>query len=700
MKHAYITTAVLLALGLTLAANTDILMLYFQNGDSKGFKAELLKEITFAPGGDIESVTLDNGAEIGADGLELMQFEDASDTVEITLRENGAAVRNPLYGGVTTQLLEGGYLVVNTKAETTAVFKITGSTTAGSVNFYGDYPAGLNIVVDNATIASGRGPALNIQAECEVRIELRGVSKLTDASDYNLPEGEKAQGCLASLGSINLVGEGSVVINGRKKHGVNTEVDFMCDGPDVTVSSSMSDGVHFGGKFTLKSGMLDLTPGSDAVDGDGDMSISGGTLKATIASATSKGLKAGGKTIISGGEIDLTLTGGVTVESGDPSYCTGIKAKDDMMVSGGSITMKHSGAAGKGISADGRLDITGGYINIYTSGNGSTYTTASNTTDSYSATCIKADGDLTILGGEIICESTGSAGKCINTDGALVIGDTQQGPSITAKTSGAKFSVGSSSSGGGWGGWGGGPGGSSTDYANPKAIKAQGNLTVNNGVIKATTTKDGGEGLESKATLTINGGEIELNTYDDGINAANAIVINGGKIFVNASGNDGIDSNGTITISGGVILTSGATSPEEGFDCDNNQFRVTGGILMGIGGSTSNPTSSVCTQNVAVQSVSSISKDAIWAVCDASGNALAIFTMPKTLSGSAVFLFSHPDLKLSSSYTIKRGVSVSGNTEAPWCGYYADGQVSGGTTVTTFTQSSVVTGGSSSGGRP
>ena len=74
--------------------------------------------------------------------------------------------------------------------------------------------------------------------------------------------------------------------------------------------------------------------------------------------------------------------------------------------------------------------------------------------------------------------------------------------------------------------------------------------------------------------------------YDDCMNASNSIVINGGSIYCYSSGNDGIDSNGTLTITGGVVIASGTTSPEDGFDCDQNTFKITGGIVLGIGRGT------------------------------------------------------------------------------------------------------------------
>ena len=57
------------------------------------------------------------------------------------------------------------------------------------------------------------------------------------------------------------------------------------------------------------------------------------------------------------------------------------------------------------------------------------------------------------------------------------------------------------------------------------------------------------------------------------MNASKSIVINGGNIYCYSSGNDGVDSNGTLTITGGTIVSIGTTSPEEGFDCDQNTFK-------------------------------------------------------------------------------------------------------------------------------
>jgi hypothetical protein len=229
--------------------------------------------------------------------------------------------------------------------------------------------------------------------------------------------------------------------------------------------------------------------------------------------------------------------------------------------------------------------------------------------------------------------------------------------------------------------------GQNADYVNAKGFTAEGDLTMNGGSFTATTYTEGGEGMESKANLTINGGTIEITSYDDAINAATSITINGGMIYCYASNNDGIDSNGTITINGGTIIASGTNAPEEGFDCDQNTFKITGGILIGTGGATSTPTASACTQRSVVYSGTGTA-NVVLQVKSSSGSIL-VYKLPRSYSGGMVLLFSSPSLASGTSYSLLSGVTVSGGTE--FHGLYTGSTVSGGSTLKTFTPSSMVT---------
>ena len=403
---------------------------------------------------------------------------------------------------------------------------------------------------------------------------------------------------------------------------------------------------------------------------DAGFYLSGGNHTITMSGSESKGVKVEGAAVIDGGVLTINTSGVAKVVAYDPSYCTAIKCDGALTINGGDIDITATGQGGMGISADGVLTMNGGNVNVTLSGAGASYT-ATTGTDYYSTKCLKGDVAVNLLGGTLNCLAKGNGSKAIVASGELtigVVGADNNLLNITAVTQGT--SLGSTSGGG----WGGGP--NSGFNAAPKAIKGAANVYVNSGTIYAETKNDGGEGLESKSTLTINGGIIECNTYDDGINASSALVINGGYIYCHASNNDGIDSNGTITVNGGVALSSGASAPEEGFDCDQNKFVINGGVMVGTGGATSNPTSA--SQPYSSVSSVTVTSGKYISVKNSSGEVLLSYKCPNTVN-SATVLLSSPEFT-KTAHTLMYGVtSVSGATETLFGGVYSvGGSISGG----------------------
>lgn len=210
-------------------------------------------------------------------------------------------------------------------------------------------------------------------------------------------------------------------------------------------------------------------------------------------------------------------------------------------------------------------------------------------------------------------------------------------------------------------------------------------VTINGGTFDITTTE--GEGIESKSTLTINDGILNINAYDDGLNAGTALYINGGTLYIYSQTNDGIDSNGTLTITGGKTIAVGAGNPEEGFDCDNNTFKITGGVAVGIGGATSMPTENVSTQRAVRLDGGSANHLIHIEATDGSAEALT-FLIPRTYN---TMLFSSPKLVSGISYTIYTGGSVTDGVDIN--GLYTSGtyEKSGAKAGTTFTTTAMVT---------
>ncbi len=679
MKKLFLGLAILCAIALMAE---EKFFIHTSNSIKYGMSEDQFSEITF-PSSDKMSVTA-NGTTLEFDvaAVDSMTFFDKDNVVEINYNGTDASVVNPLaFAGVSITNV-GADITVNSTSTTEVEYRLTGTATDGSFKIYS--PTKFILSLNGVNITNADGAAINSQCKKKMTLKLADgtTNYLTDGSTYNTTDGEDMKGTLFSEGKIDVYGPGTLDVTGKYKHAIAGDDEIIVNSGSILVNSAASDAIHSKDVFEMIGGSVQLAATGDGIDGDeGNILITGGTLNISATQNTTKAIKCDGKIDISGGTLTLNTSGGVVVESGDPSYCTAIKTDSIMTITGGTINITTTGAAGKGISVDKDLIISGGDITITTSGNGATYTNTSSVADSYAATCISVDRNLTINGGNISCTSTGSAGKGISVDGDLVIGDGSSSPIVSASTSGAKFWVSGS--------------GQNADYANPKAIKAGGNLTINSGHVTASTKQDGGEGLESKNILTINGGIVESTTYDDAINAAKAVVINGGQVYAYASGNDGIDSNGTFTITGGVIIASGTNTPEEGFDCDQNNFAITGGILIGTGGSTSTPTASSCTQKVVLYGGSG-TLDQYIDIRSSAGADILTYKIPRTYN-QMTLLFSSPSLS-NTSYTIYKGGSVTGGTD--FHGYVTGGAYTPGTSASTFTASSTVTTVGSTGGGP
>lgn len=652
-------------------------------------------------------------ADLSEQYITLQIFTANTNAIQIIYSDGSAMIANLPADGSVTASTSGADITVASSSNETVEFYVTGSTSNGSLKIQNNASVEntLRIELNNAVITSTSAlPPIQItKNEGVVVFELIGNNILSD----NSSNGENAT-LISKSGSLEFEGYGKLTVTGVAKHAIgSSKKSITVRNGEIVVTSAASDGFHAENGFEMVAGWLSINASGDAIDaGSGAATINGGNINIVSTTADTKGIKGDAGVSVGSGKITMNVSGaqskgisskadvnitngnlifvmsGTTVlealNSGyDPSYCTAIKSDANINISGGTIQIESKAASdgGKGISADGDINVSAGTINISTAGDGKVYTNESGTTDSYTATCIKSDQNISLTGGNITVSSSGTGGKGIAADGTITIGNTGANNAdllITATTSGERFYV-SGSTGGGGGGrpGGGGFGDNGTDYANPKAIKCEGNMTINSGTIyvNCTQNQEGGEGMESKSTLTINGGNITVNTYDDCLNAATAIVINGGNTYCAARGQDAIDSNGSLTINGGLTIANGVRGDGEAFDAETN-FKVNGGIIVGThgGNAMTSPAGTQKTLRISAQAGSAI------AVKNSAGEYLLLFTVPVISGASAgsslTVTFSDPRLK-SGSYTVIKGGSISGGTTVN--GYNSGGTYTGGT---------------------
>lgn len=566
--------------------------------------------------------------------------------VTIAFSGTTATVTNPFSSDGVTVVADGANVVITSTNQSTEVnYVLSGSTSSGSVKIYSDYKFGIGL--NGVDIISADGPAVNIQSGKKVSVTMVGgtSNRLIDGTTYTASGDEDMKGTFFSEGQLIFDGAGSLQVQGRYKHGIVSDDYIRIKGGTVKVAGAAKDAIHANDYVRIDGGTINLVSTGDGIEcEEGYIEINGGTI--SINSADGDAIKT------SYSDTDTSIT----------PY---------IIVNGGTLDVTISGKASKGLKSKGDITITAGTLNFTSTGD-AYYDT--DDADISSSAAIKADGNFLMQGGSVTITSSGSGGKGINIDGTLTVDD----GIISVTTTGDQFKY-------------------QNDDTAAKAIKSDGNLTVNGGTITIKTSKTEAEGLESKATLTINGGTIEIEAYDDCINASNHIAINGGNVYCYSQTNDGIDSNGTLTIAGGTIISSGTTAPEEGFDCDNNTFKITGGTLVGFGGATSTPTSSVSTQYSVIYGATGTANQLIH-IESADGTSIMTVKVPRAYSSQMTMLFSTPAIKSNTSYTIYTGGSTSGGTD--FHGLYSGTTYTKGTSAKTFTTSSVVTtvGSVSSGG--
>lgn len=524
-------------------------------------------------------------------------------------------------------------------------YTLSGSTTDGEFYLSGSYKSTveLNGVSITNTTPVYSGAAVHVQNGKRINIKvITGTTNtLTDASTGS------QKGALYVKGHAEFKQKGTLNVYGNLKHAIKTGEYLTIKNCTINVKSAVSDGINCNEYFLMESGTLDISGvGDDGVqcEIDGD-----------------------------------TSTGQTTDHENEDS--------GNIYITGGTVNINVTSTAGKGLKADGDINISDdATVTVKTSGKGKW---DSDDSETKAASCLAADGNINISGGTLNLSSSGSGGKGIKCDGILTV----SGGTTTVTTSGGLYYNNGTNENTNY--TGNTDNISSSYYSSPKGIKAgvktqngssytySGGITISGGKIYVTTSGHNAEGIESKNTLEITGGEIMVEAYDDAVNSGQDMTISGGYVYAHGTNNDGLDSNGNLYIKGGVVFAVGTSSPELAIDAnseDRKQLYVTGGTLFTIGGLESG---SSLTQSCYYNS--SWTRNTWYSMI--VGNDTYAFKTPS--SGGSTLVVSG-----SSQPTVKSGVTVSSGTSIFNSNGYVDATVTGGSNVSL----SSYTGGNSGGG--
>ena len=321
-----------------------------------------------------------------------------SGSYKATIEFNGLTLTNtiPVYSGAAVHIQNGKRIKVKVVSETT------------------------NTLTDAAG-GSQKG-CLYIKGHAE--FAQKGTLNIIGNVKHGIKTGEYITLKNATINITKAVGDG-----------INCEQFFQMTSGTINIQDVGDDGIQCD--------IEDSTTGStgETTDHEGEDSgnvyIEGGTLAISVTANAAKGIKSEGDMCISGGEATITTSGGGLWDSDKSktkaSSCLSVDG--NMVFSGGTFNLTSTGNGGKGISIDGTMTISDGTIIIKTSGqavgasSSGTLTTISNaqSLDRYSSDYksspkgIKADGNMLISGGSVNVTTTGCGGEGIESKGTLDI---------------------------------------------------------------------------------------------------------------------------------------------------------------------------------------------------------------------------------------------------------------------------------------
>ncbi len=366
--------------------------------------------------------------------------------VSITFNGSSASAGGSVAGVNVT--CNGADVVVRSTAKKVK-YTVAGTTAKGSLKIYSTNKFAMEL--SGTSITNPTGPAINIQTgkRCYLVVAEGTTNTLADGASYaETDNGEAAKATLFSEGELLFSGSGKLRIYANCKAGIRSD-DYILfrPGNNIFVKATAGNGIK-------------------ANDG---IYIRGGSINVETSAPAAKGITSGAFIDITGGRTISTTTGNAQPDDGgdDASSAAALSADSTLIISGGQLLCKSTGTGGKGINAKQRIDIAGGTVRVVTTG--TRYVSGDITA---SPKGIKANGSITVSGGDIMVRASGGDGA----DGM----ESKASLTIT--------------------------GGTMRHYCHDDALKADSTITAKGGTVFAYSTH--GDGITAGTAFTMQGSTV------------------------------------------------------------------------------------------------------------------------------------------------------------------------------------------------
>ena len=418
-----------------------------------------------------DTVPTDSSADDYDDYVENSTF---TKTVTIHYTDGGATIKNEVSGVSIEQ--NGAHLIV-TQTVKEVEYILSGKASDGSFKMNSSNK--WKLTLNGVNLTNTTGAAINIQSKKRVFVAVAEGTEntLTDGSNYTLIDGEDMKACFFSEAQLIFSGSGQLNITGNYRHALCSD-DYIRirKGVKMNIRSAVKDGIHTNDGIYINGGILNIN-------------------------ATDDGLQCEeGPIVVAGGRTTIITTGNGSYADNDISSSSAINGGSTFDMTGGTVLLKSTGSAGKGLNCDDMITINGGTLRVITEGKQYKY----GSLDS-SAKGIKSKANLTINDGNILVRTPGGEGsEGIESKNTLTIN-----------------------------------GGTVAVYAYDDCINASKHIEVNGGYVYCYSTSN--DGIDSNGTLTINGG----------------VVLAAGT----SSPEGGLDcDNNTLKITGGIVVGIGGSN--------------------------------------------------------------------------------------------------------------------------------------------
>lgn len=515
----------------------------------------------------------------------------------------------------------------NVTVKKAGVYIFEGTLEGGRISVDAGKDSTVELILNGVTISSADGPAVYVKEADEVYVTP------ADGTDNTLTDSEtyNEENVEAGLDAA-LFSREDLTIRGSGS---------------LSIKGNYKHGIVSKDNLNIESGMLEIKAVKCAIEGKDSVKLSGSDI--TVISG-SDGIRSTDTENSEHGSVYITGTS-INITSGND----GIQAANSVFIENSEITVI-SGGGSEAAPDKAESDMFGGKFGFK-----NTDSTTPDNGGTISGKGIKADGEINFTGGTLTIDSY---------DDAL-----HSGGNITVS------------------------GGETTITAGDDGLHADGEVLISGGKVSVLKSYEGIEGTK----VEISGGEIHVVSDDDGINGASSddtsptdnsggeIVISGGTIYVNASG-DGVDSNGTLAVSGGALFISGPSDSANSAVDYESSAEISGGVVCALGsrGMAQNFTSAAG-QSVFLTTFETQDGGVPFAVSDSDGNVIVMFTPEKSYDSALV---SAPSITEGKTYTLTTGGNFS---EANEFGAALSGTYDGASVLSTVEVNADIVGGGFSG---